>query len=166
MGSPAIFKGKVVKFLAKAGILLPQRPQTDRSLTPENGEIAYNSTANKVEIYENGQWVQISTAPAAASASFLNNQTSPTNVTGFTVSATSAKYLVNITREAGSGNRYESLDLLIVSVSGSYEMAITSAGNDTGVSLSIDSTGQVKYTSTNDPTQTAGQISWKLQVSL
>lgn len=59
MGNVAIFKGKLVKFLAKAGILIPKRATTDRSLTPEQGETAFNTTDNKLEVYNGSSWVQL-----------------------------------------------------------------------------------------------------------
>lgn len=166
MGNVAIFKGKVAKFLAKAGILLPQRPQSERSITPENGEIAYNTTSNKVEVYENSAWVQIATAGAPDSASFINNQTSPANVTGFTLPNASSKYLVKIVRETSLGDLYETLELLAVSRGTSFQIALNAVGDETGVSLSVDTAGQIKYTSTNDPTHTAGTIFWVRQALL
>jgi hypothetical protein len=57
--SVAIFKGKLVKFLAKAGILVPARPDGDRSLTPVAGETAFNTTANKLEVYNGTAWEQL-----------------------------------------------------------------------------------------------------------
>lgn len=59
VGSVAIFKGKLVKFLAKAGILVPARPDADRSLVPAAGETAFNTTANKLEVYDGSSWVQL-----------------------------------------------------------------------------------------------------------
>jgi hypothetical protein len=60
MGSVAIFKGKLVKFLAKAGILIPKRLQSDRSLTPDQGETAFNTTTNKLEVYDGTSWQSLS----------------------------------------------------------------------------------------------------------
>jgi hypothetical protein len=60
MGSVAIFKGKLVKFLAKAGILIPKRLQSDRSLTPDQGETAFNTTTNKLEVYNGTSWQSLS----------------------------------------------------------------------------------------------------------
>lgn len=60
MGNVAIFKGKLVKFLAKAGILIPARPNEDRSLTPDVGETAFNTTANKLEVFNGATWDQLS----------------------------------------------------------------------------------------------------------
>lgn len=59
MGSVAIFKGKLVKFLAKAGILIPKRATTDRSGTPEQGETAFNTTDSKLEVWDGTSWVQL-----------------------------------------------------------------------------------------------------------
>lgn len=166
MGNVAVFKGKVVKFLAKAGILLPQREQSERSTSPENGELAYNSTFNKVEVYENSEWRQVSTAPASLSALFSNNQTTPANVNGFVLPSSSSKYLISIARQTVIGNKYETLDLIAVSKDSSFEISVTGVGDETGVYFTVDSTGQIKYTSTDDFFHLSGQISWKQQVVL
>lgn len=59
MGAVAIFKGKLVKFLAKAGILVPARGDIDRSVTPTAGEMAFNTNANKLEVYNGTSWDQL-----------------------------------------------------------------------------------------------------------
>lgn len=168
MGSPAIFKGKVVKFLAKAGILIPQRLQADRSTAPENGELAYNTDTQKLEVYENGSWVSVITSPYTASFSFANNQATAANVTGFTVSsAISSRYLVGIYREATT-NSYETLDVLVVKKNGSYQISINAVGDNPGVVLSITSAGQIQYTSTSvtGHNATNSKIYWRQQITL
>jgi hypothetical protein len=60
MGSVAIFKGKLVKFLAKSGILVPKRTTADRSVTPDQGETAFNTTDSKLEVFDGVKWVQLS----------------------------------------------------------------------------------------------------------
>lgn len=168
MGSPAIFKGKVVKFLAKAGILIPQRIQADRSLTPENGELGYNTTSNKLEVYENGSWVNVTTAPAGGEFAFADNQSTPVNVTGFTAANTlSSKYLVGIYREA-TANKYETLEVLVVKKSSTYNISVTGVGDDSGVTLSITNAGQIQYTSTTEAGHNAtnSKIYWKQVVAL
>lgn len=168
MGSPAIFKGKVVKFLAKAGILIPQRPQTERSLTPENGELGYNTTTNKLEVYENGSWTNVLPIPPSGNFAFADNQSAPANVTGFIVSSSlSSRYLVGIYREATS-NKYETLDVLVVKKGSSYSISTTGVGDDSGVSLSITAAGQIQYTSTTAAGHNAtnSKIYWKEQVTL
>lgn len=168
MGSPAIFKGKVVKFLAKAGILIPQRIQADRSLSPENGELGYNSTTNCLEVYENGSWVQVATAPYTGSFAFADNQSSPANVTGFTAPSTlSSKFLVGIYREADINN-YETLEILIVKRASDYQISLIGVGDNSGVTLSITAAGQLQYTSTTAPGHNAtnSKIYWKQLVTL
>lgn len=71
MGNVAIFKGKLVKFLAKAGILIPKRATTDRSLTPEQGETAFNTTDSKLEVYDGSSWVQLGGGGGAVSGSTI-----------------------------------------------------------------------------------------------
>jgi hypothetical protein len=56
MGSPAIFKGKLVKFLAKAGILVPSRGEADRTTEPAAGETAFNTDSNSLEVYNGSSW--------------------------------------------------------------------------------------------------------------
>lgn len=168
MGSPAIFKGRVVKFLARAGILIPQRAQTDRSLVPENGELGYNTTTNKLEVYENGSWTYVLPIPPSGNFAFANSQSTPTDVTGFMVSSSlSSRYLVGIYREATS-NKYETLDVLVVKKGSTYSASITGVGDDPGVTLSITATGQIQYTSTTAAGHNAtnSKIYWKEQVTL
>lgn len=168
MGSPAIFKGRVVKFLAKAGILIPQRIEADRSASPENGELGYNTSSNHLEVYENGSWVQVTTAPYTGSFSFADNQSTPVNVTGFTApSVLSSKYLVGIYREA-TANKYETLEVLIVKRASDYQLAIVAVGDLSGVSLSITAGGQIQYTSTAAAGHNAtnSKIYWKQQITL
>lgn len=168
MGVPVIFKGKVAKFLTKAGILIPQRTQLDRSLTPENGEMGYNLTTNKIEVYENNTWVNFATAPQGQDASFANNQSTPADVTGFlAANSLSSKYLVGVYREA-TANSYETLEVLVVKKSSSYNISVTGVGDDSGVALSITNTGQIQYTSTNvaGHNATNSKIYWKQVAAL
>lgn len=168
MGNVAIFKGKVVKFLAKSGILIPQRAQTDRSVTPENGEMGYNTTTNKIEVYENNAWVNFATAPQGQSASFVDNQSTPADVTGFIApTVLSSKFLVGIYREATT-NLYESLEVLVVKKGSSYEISVSGVGDNSGVTFFITATGQIQYISTSvaGHNATNSKIYWKQQVSL
>lgn len=57
MASPAIFKGRLTKFLTTGGILIPARPQsTDASVVPTPGELAYDTENENFVVYQNGQW--------------------------------------------------------------------------------------------------------------
>lgn len=168
MGSPVIFKGRVAKFLTKAGILVPARPQADRSLTPENGELGYNTNTNKLEVYENGSWANVIPIPPAGNFAFANNQSTPADVTNFVApTVLSSKFLVGIYREA-TANKYETLEVLVVKKASSYEISVSGVGDDSGVSLSITAAGQIQYTSTSvaGHNATNSKIYWKEQVSL
>lgn len=59
MGSVAIFKGKLVKFLAKAGILVPTRGDVDRSTAPAAGEMAFNTDSSALEVYTGSNWAGV-----------------------------------------------------------------------------------------------------------
>lgn len=76
MGSPVIFKGKLAKFLAKAGILVPTRSTIDRSGTPEQGETAFNTTDSKLEVYDGTEWVQLGAGGATGSVEVKEEQAS------------------------------------------------------------------------------------------
>lgn len=75
MGSVAIFKGKLVKFLAKNGILVPTRPDGERSIAPSAGETAFNTTANKLEVYNGTTWEQLGAASGIGLAHPTSNST-------------------------------------------------------------------------------------------
>jgi len=80
--SVAIFKGKLVKFLAKAGILIPKRPTTDRSGTPEQGETAFNTTDNKLEVWDGTTWVQVSAGGGGSGTGLSHPTTNSTFESG------------------------------------------------------------------------------------
>ena len=75
MGSPVIFKGKLAKFLTKLGILIPKRPTTDRSGTPEQGETAFNTTDNKLEVWDGSAWTQLGSGGGTGGVASVNAQT-------------------------------------------------------------------------------------------
>ena len=57
MASPAIFKGRLTKFLTNGGILIPARPQsTDASAVPTPGELAYDTENENFVVYQNDNW--------------------------------------------------------------------------------------------------------------
>ena len=57
MASPAIFKGRLTKFLTTGGILIPARSQlTNASVVPTPGELAYDTDNENFVVYQDGQW--------------------------------------------------------------------------------------------------------------
>lgn len=80
-----------------------------------------------------------------------NNQTTPTNVTGFAFSnavVRSFKALVSVDIDATT-DLFEAFELLGVQKSTGWDLIVSSTGDDSGIVFSIDSSGQVQYTSTN-----------------
>lgn len=83
MGAVAIFKGKLVKFLAKAGIIFPSRSDEQRSASPTPGEAAFNTTSNKLEVYDGSTWVELAVGFShPTTGSTFEDGKSKTNMTG------------------------------------------------------------------------------------
>lgn len=79
MSTVAIFKGKLVKFLAKAGILVPARGDSDRSPIPTPGEMAFNTNSNKLEVYNGSSWTQVGSGTGLSHPTSLSTYESGTN---------------------------------------------------------------------------------------
>jgi hypothetical protein len=78
-----------------------------------------------------------------------NNQTSAANVTGFLFNPSNVrgfKALVSVTVDATTP-LYESFEILGVNKGSSFDYAISSTGDDTLITFTVDSSGQVQYTS-------------------
>lgn len=85
------------------------------------------------------------------SFSAANNQAAATNVTGLAFAngvVRSFKALVSVTIVA-TANLYEVFELVAIQKGSSWDMAISSTGDDSGIVFSITTAGQVQYTSTN-----------------
>lgn len=111
VGNVAIFKGKLVKFLAKAGILVPARGDIDRSGTPTAGEMAFNTTANKLEVYDGTAWTQLGGGggaglvhPTTGSTFELNaNNPSMTGTDNTAIGVNSGKFITSGSRNVSVG---------------------------------------------------------------
>ncbi len=85
------------------------------------------------------------------SFSLSNNQSSPANITSFVFangSVRSFEALVSVYIDATSP-LYEVFTLRGIQKSSSWDLSISSSGDDSQISLSITSAGQVQYTSAN-----------------
>lgn len=159
MGSVAVFKGKLVKFLAKAGILVPARGDVDRSGTPAAGEMAFNTTANKLEVYDGTGWTQLGGGSG-------NGLVHPTTGSTFELNA-------NNLAMTGTDNTAIGVDSGKFITSGSYNVSIgkeslrncntgesnTTVGYGAGRSISIGSRNTLVgnssgYSSTNQESNT------------
>lgn len=99
------------------------------------------------------------------SFSMANNQASPANVTGFAFAnavVRSFKALVSVEIDA-TADLFESFELLAVQKGSSWDMVVSSTGDDSGVVFSITTAGQIQYTSTNNAGFVAGAIKFRAQ---
>jgi hypothetical protein len=81
-----------------------------------------------------------------------NNVSSPTNVSGFSFDNLIVRYfvaMVSIEITTGTGTLCAGYELKGIKLFSSWQMNTTSIGENTGINFTIDSSGQVKYTSTN-----------------
>jgi hypothetical protein len=85
------------------------------------------------------------------SFSAANNVASPANVTGLAFSSAnvrSAKVLASVYIDATS-DLFECFELLIINKGSSFDMAVAGVGDSSGITFTIDNSGQVLYTSSN-----------------
>jgi hypothetical protein len=95
--------------------------------------------------------------------SINNSQSLPANVTGFAFAAANVRgfnALISVSIDATS-DLFETFELVGVNKSGSFEMSISSVGDDSGVTFSITSAGQVQYTSANYTGFVSGVIKFR-----
>jgi hypothetical protein len=57
----ATFYMNLIGYLTSGGILLPQvtTAQRDQLMSPQNGQIIYNTTLNTAQYFKNGVWTSI-----------------------------------------------------------------------------------------------------------
>jgi hypothetical protein len=80
-----------------------------------------------------------------------NNQVAAASITGFAFSNTTVRSfsaLVSVEIDATLG-LFETFELVGINKAGSFDMAISAVGDESGVTLSITTGGQVRYTSAN-----------------
>ena len=88
---------------------------------------------------------------AETSFSAANNQAAAADVTGFAFAAgvvRSFKALVSVAIDA-TADTYETFELVGINKGGSFDMAVSAVGDDTGAVFTITSAGQIQYTSAN-----------------
>jgi len=86
-----------------------------------------------------------------SSFSAANNQGSAADVTGLafaSVSVRSFKALISVEIDA-TADLYESFEILGVNKGSSFDITVSSVGDDSGIVFSITNAGQIQYTSTN-----------------
>lgn len=94
-----------------------------------------------------------------------NNVASPTNVTGFSFANATVRgfdAIVTVFIDATS-DLFEEFKLQGIQKGSLWEMSTSSTGDDSGVTFSITTSGQIQYTSTNVAGFTAGTIKFRAQ---
>lgn len=97
------------------------------------------------------------------SYTLLNDQSTATDITGLAFDigvVRSADVLLSVEIDATS-DIYETFKCLVVNKGTSFDMSVESVGDDSGVILSIDNTGQIKYTSANISGFSTGAIKFR-----
>lgn len=99
--------------------------------------------------------------------SAANNQSSAANVTGFAFAngtVRAFKALVSVAIDATS-DLFEQFELQGIQKSASWELSVSKLGDDSGVTFSITSGGQIQYTSSNVSGFVSNKISFRAQVT-
>ena len=105
--------------------------------------------------------IQLTTFNAA------NNQSSPSNVTGLQFAAGTVrgfKALVTVSIDATT-DLFEVFELIGIQKASGFDMAVSGAGDNSGVSFSITSAGQVQYTSSNISGFVSNKIAFRASVT-
>lgn len=118
-----------------------------------NGSLAANQTLkyDSVTSLWKNQYIGLASDIEQTSFSITNNQNSAANVTGLSFAAASVRSfnaLVTVSIDA-TADLFETFELIGTNKSGSFEMSISSTGDDSGVIFSITAAGQIQYTSSN-----------------
>lgn len=96
-----------------------------------------------------------------------DGQVAPANVTGLSFAAGTVrafKALVSVTIDA-TADLFEVFELIGIQKGASYDMAINSVGDDSGVVFSINSAGQVQYTSVAKAGFATNKVAFRAQVT-
>lgn len=119
----------------------------------------------------NTSWVSVPTVSAGdineTTFAAANNQAVAANVTGLAfanASVRSFKAQVSVAIDA-TGSLFEAFELLGVQHGTGWYMSVSSVGDNSGIIFSIDTTGQVKYTSTNVTGFVANDMRFRAQVT-
>lgn len=165
MGSVAIFKGKLVKFLAKAGILVPARGDADRSGTPTAGETAFNTDANKLEVYNGTSWEQLGGGGALTGPIYSRSATgTATKIYGKTASDAQTTLAIS----TWSCPSYWPLTITASGVCWSSELGIFVSVGSSGTNIrAATSTDGVNWTPRTTPeSNTFNSVCWSASLGL
>jgi len=131
---------------------------TALAATPDNADELLiwdvsTSARKKITVAELLAGVAVGSAGDIEETSFAvaNNQVAAASITGFAFSNTTVRSfsaLVSVEIDATLG-LFETFELVGINKAGSFDMTISAVGDESGVTLSITTGGQVRYTSAN-----------------
>lgn len=135
------------------------------SNTPTGNLAATDVQAALNELQDDIDALPVGSAGDISETSFsaANNQAAAADVTGLAFAAGTVrgfKALVSIEIDA-TLDLYETYELIGINKSGSFDMAQSAVGDDSGVLFSITNAGQVQYTSANYSGFVAGAIKFR-----
>jgi hypothetical protein len=137
-------------------------PQGSAPVSPQNGDLYYDSGSDAFQFYQDGAWTGLG-AGGSSEISFTgaNNQTNA-NVTGLAFANASVGAFTAIVRVVldATSDKYEVVTLTGVQRASDWAMSAVTAGDDSGVEFSITNAGQVQYNSPNS----AGFVSLTMKI--
>lgn len=92
--------------------------------------------------------------------STANNQSSPADVTGFTFASTRGGSAIVTVYIDATTDLAETFELMVTKIAADYLMSVSFSGEDSGLTFSITSSGQIQYTSTNVSGFSSGLVKW------
>lgn len=127
-------------------------------------QIGYLSTATSdIQTQINTKVTSVTGDIVPTTFSAANNQATPSNVTGLAfanASVTSFDALISI-KVTATASLFQTVRILGVQKGSSWEITETSAGDDTGITFSITTAGQIQYVSTSQTGWTATAIKFR-----
>jgi hypothetical protein len=96
-----------------------------------------------------------------------NNQSSSTNVTGLSLANAdfrSAKILISVYIDA-TADLHEVFTLDLIQTASGWDYSQSSLGDESNVDFSVNSSGQVQYTSGNESGYSSSVFKWNLQAT-
>jgi hypothetical protein len=140
-------------------------PVGSLALSSVNGKVYKKTGSNSTDWSELGAGGGSGSPNDIPETSFspVNNQTSPANVTGLTFNnaqVRSFEALVSVAIDATS-SLFESIKLHGIQKDSGWMMSQTGVGDNSGITFSITSTGQVQYVSGNNAGFTSATIKFR-----
>ena len=145
---------------ALSSLLLPRDSTLNRPSVSVNGMIRYNNTANKVEVYENGAWVNYATSAAAAAAGVSGAVQFSNGSGGFLADA--ANYVWdNVNKRLGLGTATPTAGTIAdFNGTGAAQSSILLPRDIVGNRPTVGVNGMLRYNSSTNVVETYANGAW------